>query len=79
MINFLFGMIFVVVVVLPLLDKIVELAGTAMNVHISRLSVDIQQCNVDIQAISVPEQETRAIGFKISNDEEYEDYDEDRG
>lgn len=78
MINFLFGMTFVVVV-LPLLDKIVELISTAMNVYISRLSVDIQQCNVDIQAISVPEQHTNAIGFKISNDEEYEDYDEDRG
>ena len=74
MINFILGIMFMAVV-LPILDKLVELFQTAVNAKISDINVGIQQNNVDIQSMGLPEQHTSAIGFMVqSEEEEYDEY-----
>ena len=76
MINFILGIMFMAVV-LPILDKLVELFQTAVNAKISDINVGIQQNSVDIQSMGLPEQHTSAIGFMVqSEEEEYDEYDE---
>ena len=65
MINFILGIMFMAVV-LPILDKLVELFQTAVNAKISDINVSIQQNNVDIQSMGLPEQH--------SEEEEYDEY-----
>lgn len=65
MINFILGIMFMAVV-LPILDKLVELFQTAVNAKISDINVSIQQNNVDIQSMGLPEQH--------SEEEEHDEY-----
>ena len=65
------------IVLLPILEALVTILVTALEVPKGILSVKIAKLNEELSNIGEPEHQTFAIGFQAPNDDDYYEEEED--
>lgn len=71
------GSILFVSAAMPLIDSVIAWISSAINAHINRMQIDLELDQREAQAaaetISPSSQVTRAVGFHVPSEPEYEE------